>query len=338
MAGTIGVGVVGLGRIGRIHAEIAKFRVDNARLVAVADSIEGLARGVGESLGVEWYTSYEKMLRNESVDAVIISTPTFLHREMILRAVEEGKHVLVEKPMTVTVGEALDVVSRVSKAGVKLQVGYMRRFDYAFKRAKEAIDSGSIGRVISYIAMVRDPGAPPGWAADPTKSGGIFLDMLSHDFDMARWLASSEVSEVYVAAGNYLFEEIREKGDLDVANIVFKFESGASGVIHAARKSTYGYDLRVEVYGSEGTVFVGSRIDPNYSLGTREGVTYQGASWFEKRFYDAYVAEQNHFIKCIVNDEKPLVNEVDGYRVVEVAEALWRSYRESRPVAVEYRV
>ena len=184
------------------------------------------------------------------------------------------------------------------------------------------------------MTIARDPAPPPGWAADPSKSGGIFLDMLSHDFDMARWLMSAEVTSVFVRGGAYLYDEIREKGDLDVVTISFEFSSGALGLIHGTRKSTFGYDLRTEVYGSEGTVFVGSAADNMFSLGTKEGIRYGGLHWFMKRFYDAYVEEDAHFIKCILEDKEPLVTGIDGKKVVEIAEAAWRSVREGRPVPV----
>lgn len=331
----VGVGVVGLGRIGRLHAEILKMKVNNAELVAVSDVVESIARDVGERLSVKWYTEYERMLKDPKVEAVIISTPTFLHKDMIIKAAEEGKHIFVEKPLTVTTQEAREVISAIRKYGVKLQVGYNRRFDYAYQKAKSDVDKGKIGKPIAFISIARDPGAPPGWAADPKLSGGIFLDMLSHDFDMARWIISSEIVEVYVIGGNYIFEEIRRKGDLDVVSIVFKFKNGVQGLIHGARKFPYGYELRTEVYGDEGVVYVGSSIDNMYARGGKEGLVYHGAPWFEKRFYEAYVNELNEFIEAIVEDKEPPVTVIDGLRVIEIAEACWRSVKEGRNVNVE---
>lgn len=334
MPKTIGIGVAGLGRIGILHAEVFFGKVEGARLVAVMDVIEDLAKKIAGKFGVKAYTDYQKMLADPEVDAVVICTPTWLHKDMIVQAAEAGKHIFTEKPMTVTVKEAEEVLAKVSKAGVKLQVGYMRRFDYAFSQAKKAIEEGKIGKPLVFIGLARDPSAPPGWAADPTKSGGIFLDMLSHDFDMARWLMGGEVKKVYVSGGAYLWDEIREKGDLDVVNINFEFDTGALGFIHGTRKNTFGYYLRTEVYGSEGTVFVGAAADPMYYLGTSEGLTYGGYQWFMKRFYDAYVEEDNHFIKCILEDKEPLVSGEDGKKAVEIAEACWRSVKEGRPVVL----
>ncbi len=331
----IGVGVVGLGRIGKLHAEILKLKVNNAELVAVSDVVESIARDVGERLSVKWYTEYDKMLKDPKVDAVVICTPTFLHKDMIIRAAEEGKHVFVEKPLTVTTLEAKEVISVVKKYDIKLQVGYNRRFDYAYRKAKKDVDEGKIGKPIAFISIARDPGAPPGWAADPKLSGGIFLDMLSHDFDMARWIMSSEITEVYAIGGNYIFEEVRRKGDLDVVSIIFKLSNNAQGFIHGTRKFPYGYELRTEIYGDEGVVYIGSNIDNMYAKGTKSGLTYHGAPWFERRFYEAYINELNEFIKTILEDKEPPVTAIDGLRVIEIAEACWKSIREGKRVSVE---
>ncbi len=330
----LNVAVVGLGRIGRVHAEILFTRVEEAKLVAVSDIIEDLARGVGEKYHIKWYTDYEKLLADDEVEAVFITTPTFLHRDMIIKALEAGKHVFTEKPMTVTVDEARDVLKAAEKAGRRLMVGYMRRFDASYRRAREEIASGKIGEPLVYITIARDPGAPPGWAADPKKSGGIFLDMLSHDFDMARYLMGAEVKKVYVEGAARLYDEIREKGDLDVVTINFEFSSGAFGMIHGSRRSVFGYDLRTEVMGTEGTIYVGSQRDPNFALGVKEGLIYNGVQWFWSRFYDAYVAEDKAFIEAILKDEEPPITGIDGLRVVEIAEACWRSWREKKPVEV----
>ena len=323
-----------MGRIGRLHAEIFATKVEGAKLVAVCDVVKGVVEEVGSKLGVKPYTDYGELLRDRAVDAVVICTPTFLHAEMIVRAAEEGKHVLCEKPLAVTTEEAERALKSVEKSGVKLQVGYMRRFDQAYSGAKKAIEEGRIGRPLVFISIARDPGPPPGWAADPRKSGGIFLDMLSHDFDMARWLMGKEIREVYVIGGAYLYDEIREKGDLDVVMINFKFEGRAVGFIHGSRKSVFGYDLRTEVMGTEGTVYVGTIPDPMFAHGRPDGVVYGGVQWFWKRFYDAYVDEDIHFVECVLEDKKPLITGEDGLRAVEIGEACWRSYREGKPVTL----
>jgi len=301
----------------------------------VQDIVEGIARSMGEKLGVKYYVDYGRLLRDSEVDAVIIATPTFLHRDMVIEAAEAGKHVFVEKPLAVRVKESLDILSYVRKRGVKLQVGYMRRFDAAYRRARQVIEEGGIGKPTMFVSIARDPAPPPGWGSDPSKSGGIFLDMLSHDFDLARWLVGSEISEVYVVGGNYIYEELRKTGDLDVVSILFKFMNGAQGFIHGARRCAFGYDLRTEVYGSEGVVYIGSYEDNMFAHGDSRGITKKGVAWFERRFYEAYVEELKSFVKAVLDDKEPEVTVLDGLRAVEIAEACWRSFRERKPVKVE---
>ena len=333
----LGVAVAGMGRIGNVHAEILSYRIEGAHLVAVVDVVESLARAAGEKFRVKYYTDYDKVLKSPEVDAVFITTPTYLHHEMIIRALEAGKHVFTEKPITVTVEEALDVVRRAEKLGLKLMVGYMRRFDDSYMEAKKRLSEGLIGKPVAFVNIARDPGAPPGWAQDPKLSGGIFLDMLSHDFDMARFLIGSEVKRVQVMGSAVLYDEIKAKGDLDLVNVNFEFENGAYGILHGSRKSVFGYDLRTEILGTDGTIYVGSQIDSNLAVGVKGGVTFRGVQWFWSRFYEAYVREDQAFINSILKDEPPPITGVDGLRVVEVAEACWRSVKEDRPVLVEKR-
>ncbi len=333
MSKPLGVAVVGLGRIGRLHAELLRFRIERAKLVAVVDVIEDLAKSTAERLGVKYYTDLDKALRDEEINAVVIATPTFLHKDMIIQSAKAGKHIFVEKPMTVTSSEAREVINVINQTKVKLMVGYMRRFDSGYRRAKELVEKGAIGRVISFISIARDPGPPPGWAADPSKSGGIFLDQLSHDFDIARWIVG-EISEVYVVGGNYMFEEIKKLGDLDAVSILFKFVNGAQGYIQGTRKCAFGYDLRTEIYGEKGTIYVGSHIDNLYAQGTEQGITFYGIPWFEKRFFDAYIAELQAFVDSVIQDKEPPITAIDGLKVTLIAEACWRSYREGKPVEV----
>jgi len=332
----IGVGVVGLGRIGRVHTEIFASKIENAELVAVMDIVENVARSISEIFKVKYYTDYDKFLRDPNIDAVIICTPTYLHKDMIIKAAENKKHIMVEKPLAVTSSDAEECINKVQKYGVKLQVGYMRRFDYSYRRAKEKIEEGEIGKPVAFIGIARDPAPPPGWAADPKLSGGIFLDMLSHDFDIARWLMNSDIEEVYVQGKNVFYEEVKMKGDLDMVNIIFKFKNEAQGFIHGSRKSVFGYDLRTEILGTKGTIYIGNIKDDMFALGTHIGIAYYGISWFEKRFYDAFISEDADFINCIIEDKEPLVSGVDGLKVIKIAEACWKSYKLQKPIKIEY--
>ena len=332
------VAVAGLGRIGRLHAQLLHSFTQRSRLVAVMDVIEELARSVGERLGVPWYTDFSRMLDRREIDAVVIATPTFLHREMTAAALEAGVHVLVEKPLAQNTSEARDIVERSRSSGLKLQVGYMRRFDEAFRRAKRAVEEGVVGKPLSYVAIARDPAPPKGWVVDPSKSGGIFMDMLSHDTDMARWLMGDEVARVFARGSAGLVEHIREAGDLDFAEVLLEFREGAYGFVQGIRVNPPGYDLRTEVYGTKGTVYVDNRIDNTSALATSGGIVFTGVSWFEKRFLHAYIEELDAFAESIQEDKKPPVDAVDGYRVVAIGEACWESLRRKKPVDVAYEL
>ncbi len=327
----VGFLVVGLGRIGRLHAELLRYRVENAKLVAVCDVIESLARDVATKLGVKYYTNLDDALRDKDVDAVVIATPTHLHKDMCIKALEAGKHVFVEKPLAPNLRDAKEIARYVEKTKLKFMVGYMRRFDRYYARAQQIVRSGELGKVIAFLSIARDPQPPPGWASDPKLSGGIFLDQLSHDFDIARWIVG-EVREVYVVGGNYISEEIKARGDLDVVSILLRFENGAQGFIHGARRNAFGYDLRTEVYCEHGTVFIGNPVDNLSAVGTEKGITFEGIPWFEKRFYEAYINELRDFVDSIVKDREPGITVNDGVKAVEIAEACWKSFRSGKPI------
>ncbi|MEM2527892.1 MAG: Gfo/Idh/MocA family oxidoreductase [Ignisphaera sp.] len=327
--------VVGLGRIGKIHAENLRYRVEGAELVAVVDIVEDVARATGEALKVRWYTDYLRALEVEKPDAVIIATPTYLHRENITTAAKYGIDIFTEKPLAPNLSDAMEIYSTVKKYGVKLQIGFQRRFDPIYQRAKEFIDGGGIGKPIAFIAIVRDPEPPPSWARDPKASGGMFADQLSHDFDIVRHLLSDEIAEVYVVGGNYIYEDMKKLGDPDAAVVTFRTEKGLHGVIHATRRFPYGYELRNEVYGSDGVVYIGTNRDENIAYATRQGLIFLGAPFFEKRWSEAYLQELRAFIHSIRNGKEPPVTVVDGVRAAQIAEACWHSYREGKPIRIQ---
>ncbi|MCS7111419.1 MAG: Gfo/Idh/MocA family oxidoreductase [Ignisphaera sp.] len=326
--------VVGLGRIGRIHAENLKYRVEGAELAAVVDIAEGIAKSVGESLRIRWYTDYLRALEVEKPDAIIIATPTHLHKENIISAVKYGVNVFVEKPLAPNLSDAMEIYNIVKSKSVLFQIGFQRRFDPVYRRAKSFIDSGGIGNPVAFIAVVRDPEPPPSWARDPRISGGMFADQLSHDFDIARYLLNDEISEVYVVGDSYMYDDMKSLGDPDAAAILFRTRRGLHGTIHATRRFPYGYELRNEVYGSEGVVYIGTNRDENIAYGTKQGLVYLGAPFFEKRWSDAYLEELRIFVHSVQNGREPPVTVVDGVRAAQIADACWRSYREKRPVSI----
>jgi predicted dehydrogenase len=330
--------VVGLGRIGRVHAENLKYRVKGAELVAVVDVVEDVARGVGEALNVKWYTDYVKALDVETPDAVVIATPTYLHKEEIIEAAKRGIHVFTEKPLAPNLSDAIDIYNVVKKSGIKLQVGFQRRFDSVYQRAKKFIDDGVIGKPIAFVAIVRDPQPPPSWARDPKLSGGMFADQLSHDFDIARYLLNDEITEVYVVGDSYMYEDMKTLGDPDATAIIFRTSRGLHGVIHATRRFPYGYELRNEVYGTEGVIYIGTNKDENFAYGVKQGLIYLGAPFFEKRWADAYLEELKAFIQSIQTNTEPKITVLEGLRVAQIADACWKSYREGKPAKVPLEI
>jgi Predicted dehydrogenases and related proteins len=303
--------VVGMGRAGRLHAQNFAENIKNAELKAVVDPVEEIAKEAGKEFGVPCYKSLEDALEKEDFDAVIICTPSFTHLPLIVEAAEHGKHILCEKPLTLTLEDADRALRATAK--VKLQVGYMRRFDRYYREAKERIEKGEIGEPLIFTTIAKDPFLPAGWTGDPSKSGGIFLDMLSHDFDTARWLMGKEVKEVCAKGGNWIYGK-----DFDCVSVILEFEKGI-GTIDGCRKCCYGYDLRTEVTGSGGTIFVNSPIDANLAVGNNEGIRPKQAQWFWERFKNAFFEEDLSFVDCIQKDKEVLVTGMDGKRALEIA-------------------
>lgn len=321
-----------MGRAGSLHAEIFRSEVSEARLVCVADEKEQVARQAGNRLNVDSVIGYEEALRRKDVDAVSIAVPTDMHSRLVLSALEAGKHIFVEKPLARSLEEARMVAERAASSELVVQVGYMRRFDKIYAEAKKKIMEGHLGKPILYRAVAHDPAPPPGWAADPQLSGGIFYDMLSHDFDMARYLISSEVSTVYALGSSVLYEDIGRKGDYDTVCALLAFESGAYGYVEGIRRSTYGYDLRTEVVGSEATVVVGNMSDNMLTFASKEGISHKGLQWFMERFRNAFVEEDRSFVESILSHSAPKISALDGLRAIEIAEACRTSTRERRKV------
>jgi len=328
----IRVCVVGMGRAGKIHAENFLNKIEGARLVGIADPVEPVAKQAGQKLGVPYWLDYKEALKAKDLDALVICTPSYVHLEQIVEAARAGKHVLCEKPLVLNSGEAEEALQAVEKEGVKLQVGYVRRFDKYYSEAKKRIEAGEIGKPLLFKNTARDPFLPSGWITDPSLSGGIFLDMLSHDFDMARWLMGKEVKEVEVRGGAWLYEEARKKGDQDTVGVLLTFENEGIGLLEGCRKCAYGYDLRTEVVGSEGVLMVGSPYDLNLSVGKDEGITPKKAKWFWERFEKAFLLEDRHFIECIGRDKEPLVGGIDGKKALEISIASRQSLKEGKPI------
>ena len=330
---SIGIGLIGVGRMGRVFAHILAFTVAEVNLLAVADVDPQVSQEVATKYGAKYhYTDYRELLLREDIDAVVIVTPTATHARLIQDAAAAGKHIFSEKPLAQTLEMCDQAIAAVEKAGVKLQLGFMRRFDPAYAVAKQKIEAGEIGTPVMFRSSSRDPKRTSLEFARRENSGGLIMDMGVHDFDLARWLMGSEVVRVQSEGGCLVYPELNDVGDIDNAMINLKFANGAIGNIDVSRNAVYGYDVRTEVLGSEGGLLIGKLQQTAVLAMTRQGVTHDTAPYFMERFGEAYAAEVRGFVTCILEDHPPMVTGLDARRATEIGIAATRSLDEGRPV------
>lgn len=334
MEQSIRCAVLGLGRLGYWHAVNLASGIRGAELAAVVDPLEGRAEQVAKELGVAaWYTASDKVFENPFIDAVIIATPTSTHAEMIKKAARHGKHIFVEKPITQTLEEADEVIAEIRKHNVYCQVGFMKRFDAAYREAKRRIHAGDIGEPLYFKGISREGNVPP--PSFIQHSGGIFLDVCIHDFDMARYLMDTEVSEVQ-ASGNVLVHDfLREFGDVDQAVTLLKFQNGTAADIETMRISTYGYDIRGEIIGTDGAIQIGALRQHAIQIITAKGSLHDITPDFPTRFKDAYLQEMTHFIDSLRSNTAPSCNEWDGRAALAISIASRKSYRSGKIESVD---
>jgi len=274
---------------------------------------------------------YRELLADSTIHAVAICSSTDTHCRIIEEAAAAGKHIFCEKPIDYDLARIHEALSAVEKAGVKLQIGFNRRFDPSFAKVRELVASGSIGRPHVIRITSRDPGPPP---LDYIKvSGGIFLDMTIHDFDMARFLSGSEAEEVYAIGDALVDPAIGEAGDVDTAIVTLRLKNRALVAIDNSRRAIYGYDQRIEVFGSKGSVSAGNRAPDAHVLMDQAGVhEAKPLHFFLERYAEAYVIELQAFVEALLKDQEPLVTGRDGLQPVIMGLAATRSLREGRPV------
>jgi len=332
MKQSINIGLIGSGRIGRLHAENLAYRIPEAKLVAVADIFVEAAEKVAADLQIPAaYQDHRRIMEDPSIDAVVICSSTDTHAQMMEEAAAAGKHIFCEKPIALDLGAIDQALTAVEQAGVKLQIGFNRRFDPNFRRAREVVEQGKIGTPHILRITSRDPAPPP--IAYVKVSGGIFLDMTIHDFDMARFLIDGEVDEIFAAGGVMVDPAIGEAGDIDTAVITLRYENGVIGTIDNSRKAVYGYDQRVEVFGSEGVVVVSNNTPDRAVVSDATGVhSSLPLFFFVERYTEAYIAELRAFVECVLQDKTPPVTGIDGRVPVVMGYAAIKSYQENRPV------
>jgi len=328
----IKIGIIGAGRIGKIHADNL-LRHPNAEIAAVSDLFAGpeleawaAARGIGMLT-----KDSSEIIRNPLIDAVFICSTTDTHVPLIKQAAEAGKHIFCEKPISMSIDETEAALEAVKQAGVKLQIGFNRRFDHNFKRVREHVVGGAIGEPHIVKITSRDPSPPP--KEYIRVSGGLFMDMAIHDFDMARYVTGSEVTEVYAQGGVLVDPVFAEYDDVDTAIITLKFASGALGVIDNSRKAAYGYDQRVEVFGSKGSVSIANDHPSTAVVSTEAGiVSDKPLHFFLERYMQAYADEVQQFIDSLVSGAPLAVDGEDGLQAERIALAAKLSYKLNRAV------
>jgi myo-inositol 2-dehydrogenase/D-chiro-inositol 1-dehydrogenase len=334
MTARIRIGLIGAGRIGRRHALTLASLIPRAELAVVCDAMEGAARATAEANRVaRWTTDAGSVIADPSLQAVVIASSTDSHAPLITAAAQAGKDVFCEKPIALNLPATDAALDAVDKAGVRLQIGFQRRYDKGFRRAKDMIATGELGRVESIRDTMRDPGPPPrDYLAG---CGGLYRDMTIHNFDNVRWLMGDEVAEVFALATAVVDPMFAEFGDVDTSIVTLRFAEGGIAVIDNSRRAGFGYDVRTEIFGSNGALFVGySRDTPILHL-TKAGVVSDHVHWFLERFDQAYVDELRDFVDCIVQDRAPAVSGADGRAAMALAYACEASLKENRPVTLD---
>ena len=327
----VNIAVIGTGRMGSVHTRNLVRLIPGANLVAVCDIRLEVAQAVADELGIQRVVKdYTELLADKSIEAVLIATSTDTHAFIMKDVAAAGKHIFCEKPLALDLPSIDDALAAVDKAGVKLQVGFNRRFDKSYKRVREIVASGEIGRPCILRITNRDP-VPPS-AEYARVSGGMFLDMTIHDFDMVRFQIG-EVEELYAIGGVLVAPQLTEAGDVDTNIVTLKFANGAIGAIDNSRQAVYGYDQRLEVFCSDGVAIAGNEAENTVVRGVKDGFhSARPPYFFMQRYADCYVDEVREFVECVKNDKPTPVTGRDGRMAVVLGHAAWKSCRENRPV------
>jgi len=336
----LNVGVVGAGRMGSFHAHHVASRISGARLYALSDAKPEVREAMAREHNLDpsrVFEKWEDLIALEGLDAVVVTVPTRLHGVVVRAASDRGLAVFCEKPLCLTVAETREVLEVVEKNGTPLQIGFMRRFDSGYARAKELILQGKIGEPTIFKSISRDPFCPPPAFADPSQSGGLIVDLSIHDIDMARWLIGGEVTQVSAEGALRVCQAIKDLGDIDNAVVNMRFDNGALGNIETCRHAFYGYDIRSEVLGSKGGLHIGVLRHTPVLLMTQEGgVQHDVTPYFKERFGEAYRREVQDFVDCVREGRAPAITGRDGLLAIEIGAAATYSARVGgRPVTIE---
>jgi len=337
MPAEISLCLVGAGRAGSVHANSITRHLPGARLAAIVDPNPQVLAAAAQRFGVEAvFATLEEALQKARFDAVVITTPTFTHRQLATQAATAGKHVFLEKPMALNLTECDAIIAAAEETGVLLQIGFMRRFDPEFAAAAERIQAGEIGRPMMVKSLTHGPGLPPPWARDLATSNGMLAEVNSHDWFTVRWLMASDYERVYVETANFKgpAHQVDTPNFYDNVLVSIRFESGGLGSISGICPCDYGYDARVEIVGERGIMQIGQMQGQAVVVCTdrQHGLVTPIYRTWPERFAWGYIREMEHFVDSIRTGTPPAASGQDGRWAVAGVLAGTRSFLEERPV------
>jgi len=328
----LNIGLIGLGRLGRVYAINLANRVPNANLVAVADRHADFAETFANDFGIpRWYKTHTDLLADKNVDAVVVLTSTKSHKEVVIDAARAGKAVFCEKPIAMSVEDAEEMLAVIARARVFFQPAFQRRFDPGYMAARTQIEQGTIGTPVVLTSTSRDPFRPSLEFCDPAVSGGLISDMGIHDFDVAR-MFMGDVRSVYATGAALAYPEMKAIGDIDNAIVNLTFQSGTLGAVHLSRNAVFGYDIRTEIWGTEGSLQIGYQQQTPLLILTKEGITHDAVPYFMERFEGAYLTQIQNFVDTLLRGGEPAVSGSDAVEAIRVSTAATISCREQRVV------
>jgi scyllo-inositol 2-dehydrogenase (NAD+) len=334
MSARLRVGLIGLGRLGRVYARDLASRIAETRLAAVADPIGTLAAEVAAEFDVpKHYADPLALVDDASVDALVIVSPTHTHRELVVAAASRRKPTFCEKPPALALDEVAAMQIAIGRSGMFFQMGFMRRFDAGYASARKQIEEGRIGTPLVFKATSRDPFRPSLEYADPKSSGGMLIDMGIHDFDLARWFMG-DVRSVSAIGGTIAYPELATVCDIDNAIASLIFASGKLGVVDLSRSGIYGYDISTEILGSEGTLKIGYLRETPVMLLTKNCVAHDTVPYFMERFRDAYTTQLQNFAQNVLQGRPAPITIDDGMEALRIGVAATRAQHTGATVAV----
>ena len=331
----LNIAQVGTGRMGIAYARYLASRVPGATLYAVADVRADVAKSVGAEFGaVRAVGDYRELLTDKNVDAIVVMTPTKLHKDVVIDAARAGKAIFCEKPLSLALEDAQAMKDAVVKSGVFFQLGFMRRFDAGYAAAKKKIDAGVIGKPCVFKSTSKDKARPGIDYLRPENSGGLFIDMGIHDFDLARWYFG-DVTSVFSSGGVLAYPEMKPIGDWDNAFTNLQFANGCIGMVSLSRNGVYGYGIYTEIVGTEGTIQIGYDRETPILVMKNETITHDTIPGFYERFENAYIVQLQDFVQNLLNNRPPPITCDDGIAAQKIAVAATKSVKEGRVVEVD---